>query len=255
MLHIAELLWPIAVATLTASMLTGAAPTSRRQVYTTDSCSMDAIGRTAAVDTSRMRRLTRALAPGESAEGGEMTAYFQQDQPRVVVIQYFGETGKTIVRYFLASPDQYLVEREELRYARPISINSRPTIVARLPTTLYVCGTTSTAPSAPADVKQVRAELDSALARLALDGKARQHAYRPPEGYVPDSITAIRIAKAVLTPVYGAGQIDHEGPLSASLSAGVWTVKGTLPAGMVGGVAVVQIAKRDGRILRMSHSK
>jgi hypothetical protein len=81
------------------------------------------------------------------------------------------------------------------------------------------------------------------------------HSYVPPNGFVPDSITAIRVAEAVLIPVYGAEQIEREKPLSAKLQTGVWTIEGHLPPGMVGGVALVQIAKKDGCILRMSHGK
>jgi hypothetical protein len=32
---------------------------------------------------------------------------------------------------------------------------------------------------------------------------ARGQGYRPKEGYVPDSTTAVKIAEAVLVPVYG----------------------------------------------------
>ncbi len=34
--------------------------------------------------------------------------------------------------------------------------------------------------------------------------------YRPKEGYVPDAATAVRIADAVLAPVYGEKQIESE---------------------------------------------
>lgn len=81
------------------------------------------------------------------------------------------------------------------------------------------------------------------------------HSYIPPNGFVPDSITAVRIATAVWNPIYGERQIHGEEPYRASLRGGIWTVEGTLPADAIGGVAVAEIAKRDGRIVRVSHGK
>jgi len=79
--------------------------------------------------------------------------------------------------------------------------------------------------------------------------------YVPSNGFVPDAATATRIAEAVFIPVYGAGQIAKEEPFTARLEGGAWIVKGTLRAGFVGGVAVVKIDRRDGRILYMMHGK
>jgi hypothetical protein len=83
----------------------------------------------------------------------------------------------------------------------------------------------------------------------------------PAEGYVPDSTTAVRIAEAVLTPIYSAAQLTTERPFGARLSNGIWTVLGTLPPTgrpgeeRVGGVAVVKLCKADGRILLVTHEK
>jgi hypothetical protein len=86
----------------------------------------------------------------------------------------------------------------------------------------------------------------------------------PKEGYVPDSGTAVKIAEAVLVPVYGESKVAAEKPFNAKLNHGVWTVSGTLhcPDGKggtttlcAGGVAVVEISKADARILSMAHYK
>ena len=86
-----------------------------------------------------------------------------------------------------------------------------------------------------------------------------EHFYKPEIGYVPDEITAIKIAKAVLTPIYGEEKISAENPFQAELKDGVWTVTGTLhcPTGndCFGGVALIEINKNDGRILRVSHGQ
>ena len=88
--------------------------------------------------------------------------------------------------------------------------------------------------------------------------------YIPKTGYVPDSDTAVKVAEAVLVPVYGKKQIESERPFTATLKNDVWTVEGTLrcPDGKGGvttdcdgGVAVVRISKRDARVLYMLHGK
>ena len=44
--------------------------------------------------------------------------------------------------------------------------------------------------------------------------------------------------------------------LKAKLENGIWHVSGSLPKGSVkGGVAVAEISKSDGRIIRVSHGK
>jgi hypothetical protein len=82
-----------------------------------------------------------------------------------------------------------------------------------------------------------------------------KHNYKPKEGYVPDEKTAIRIAVAVWIPIYGEKEIEGEKPYQAKLDKGVWTVEGSLPEGWLGGVAVAEIAKDDGCILRVSHGE
>jgi hypothetical protein len=81
------------------------------------------------------------------------------------------------------------------------------------------------------------------------------HSYVPPDGFVPDAVTAVRIAVAVWIPIYGAKQIETEKPFTATLAGGVSTVTGSLPTGFAGGVAYAEIAKADGRIIRVTHGK
>jgi hypothetical protein len=92
-------------------------------------------------------------------------------------------------------------------------------------------------------------------ASLALAGEDPKHNYKPDAGYVPDTKTAIKIAVAVWEPIYGEKQIASEKPYNAVLTNGVWTVQGSLPKDWVGGVAIAEIVKDDGRILRVSHGK
>ena len=83
----------------------------------------------------------------------------------------------------------------------------------------------------------------------------------PINGFVPDSLTAMRVAEAVLEPVYGAALVQRERPFSAKLVKSTWIVRGggvdEVPDSLrrAGGVAEVRIARRDGRIEYMSHGK
>ena len=72
---------------------------------------------------------------------------------------------------------------------------------------------------------------------------------------VPDETTAVRVAEKVLIPIYGRKHIESERPFTAKLNGNVWTVYGYLPPGWDGGVAEVEIDKRNGRILRVTHGK
>jgi hypothetical protein len=59
-----------------------------------------------------------------------------------------------------------------------------------------------------------------------------------------------------LVPIYGEEKVLSERPFRASLSGGVWTIEGTLPAGRsAGGVALVKLAKRDARVIQVIHGK
>jgi hypothetical protein len=73
---------------------------------------------------------------------------------------------------------------------------------------------------------------------------------------VPDARAAIAIALAVWTPIYGEKMIASEKPYVATLEDGKGTVIGSSPDTMAaGGVALVEIAQSDGRILRVTHGR
>lgn len=88
----------------------------------------------------------------------------------------------------------------------------------------------------------------------------KKHNYKPKQGYVPNKATAIKIAVAVWIPIYGKKHIKGEKPYNTILKNGVWHVSGSFPKATnggirVGGVAVAEIAKNDGHIIRISHGK
>ena len=84
---------------------------------------------------------------------------------------------------------------------------------------------------------------------------AERKPWIPKDGFVPNAQTAIRIAEAVWIPIYGEKLIEGEKPFRAELNGETWVVRGYMPKGMKGGTAVAEIAKLDGRILRVVHEQ
>lgn len=72
---------------------------------------------------------------------------------------------------------------------------------------------------------------------------------------VNDSETAIQIAVAILSGVYGKDKIEKEKPYTAIEHEGFWYVNGSLPKDWVGGVAHIKIRKKDGAVMGYLHTK
>lgn len=77
----------------------------------------------------------------------------------------------------------------------------------------------------------------------------------PKNGFIPDERTAISVAEAILSPIYGEKQIISERPFHATLNDGIWTVSGSLPQGWNGGVATIRIDKKTGTVISYIHGK
>ncbi len=78
--------------------------------------------------------------------------------------------------------------------------------------------------------------------------------------YVPDEVTAKKIAEAVWLPIYGE-KILSQRPYEAELADGIWIVKGLIPLPYReepewrGGTAYIEIQKKDCKVLRVSHGR
>jgi hypothetical protein len=95
--------------------------------------------------------------------------------------------------------------------------------------------------------------LNMLIGNVAAD---EDHLFVPESGFVPNEKTAIRIAEAVLFPIYGEDKIKQERPFTATLNNGIWTVIGSLPKPYTsGGTAIAKISKKDGRIIGVIHEK
>lgn len=91
-------------------------------------------------------------------------------------------------------------------------------------------------------------------AEAEADEAEAKHNFVPKDGYVPTRDVAIKIAVAAWEPIYGAEKIADEKPYRATLKDGAWIVEGSLKT-TKGGVAIAEISKADGRIIRISHGK
>ncbi|HEX9281357.1 MAG TPA: NTF2 fold immunity protein [Candidatus Udaeobacter sp.] len=73
-------------------------------------------------------------------------------------------------------------------------------------------------------------------------------------GLVRDKETAIRIAEAILFPIYGEKSIRAQQPYRVRLENGKWTIDGAPPPrGFAGGSFHVVILQRDARVLEIGH--
>src|SRR5262245_61014477 len=72
-------------------------------------------------------------------------------------------------------------------------------------------------------------------------------------GVVSDNETAIRIAEAILFPVYGEDAIRGQRPYLVTLKDGKWTVDGTARPGFSGGCFHMVILQTDARIVEIGY--
>lgn len=92
---------------------------------------------------------------------------------------------------------------------------------------------------------------------FSIKNNVHAQATQPPQeeqNYVPDSITAIKIAEAVWLPKYGK-RIYKKKPFTATLQNDtIWVVRGTLHH-KKGGAPFAEIQKKDGKIINVYYTK
>jgi hypothetical protein len=67
---------------------------------------------------------------------------------------------------------------------------------------------------------------------------------------VPDKVTAVSIAEAVLTPIYGKETVFAARPFDAKLIGDVWNVDGSIPP-RSGGTLHIEISRKNGCVLKI----
>lgn len=88
-----------------------------------------------------------------------------------------------------------------------------------------------------------------------LDQRKSMYSFIPEQGFVSDETTAMTIAEAILVPIYGKDVIERQKPFVVSLSGNVWTITGSLPKDILGGVFFIQISRQDARVITLTHGK
>ena len=76
----------------------------------------------------------------------------------------------------------------------------------------------------------------------------------PAKGFVPDELTARKIAEAVLLPIYGK-EIISQKPFKVELIGDVWVITGVRKELALAGVVHIEIQRSDCKILKVFHGK
>ena len=87
------------------------------------------------------------------------------------------------------------------------------------------------------------------------DGRISGLQRLPAANAIDNERVAAAIGYAVLAAAYGAREIDAQLPLSVTSQGEAWIVIGQRPVDTLGGVAHIEIARSDGRVLRMTHGR
>ena len=73
--------------------------------------------------------------------------------------------------------------------------------------------------------------------------------------YVPNEETAIKIAEAILIPIYG-NEVLKKKPFTVRLiNDKIWHVEGSMNLDELGGIPIIEIQKKDCKILSITHTK
>jgi hypothetical protein len=105
----------------------------------------------AEVDTTKLQRREIDGPTGESAEGSTIVEFRDSIQRRLLVVTYFGETGRTRYAYYFTSPTSYLQRAVEERYAAPLT-TTPPSVASSTRSEVLVCNGTLTGASADSTV-------------------------------------------------------------------------------------------------------
>lgn len=73
----------------------------------------------------RCRQVKRDL-PGESAEGGELTAYFLGSSLRKIAAKFYGETGQALEECYFGDGRLFFALRTESHYDKPLFFDKPP---------------------------------------------------------------------------------------------------------------------------------
>jgi hypothetical protein len=87
----------------------------------------------------------------------------------------------------------------------------------------------------------------------SFDKREPHHRVLSHAGLISSESIAKDVAYSYLKAVYPDDRYLR--PMTATLSNGVWTVNGTLPKAMLGGVAGIALCQSNGRVLEIAHGR
>ena len=82
--------------------------------------------------------------------------------------------------------------------------------------------------------------------------------YIPADGLIPTQEIAVQIAEIILSQLYGQENIEQQKPFSINLEDDVWIIEGYWDRNDFstdGGVAYMEISKKNGAVLKVIHTK
>jgi hypothetical protein len=126
-------------------LLCGGVPVSKISAQATApsidrGCDTVAVHRRVRADSAA---LTRKIYEGPvegSTEGAAIIAYFDARGPRLLLVEYLGETGKVAFQFRIADSANYTVDRVESDYNVPITDSSFTGVARSAEERLLVCG-------------------------------------------------------------------------------------------------------------------
>lgn len=128
-------------------------------------CSMETLGRALAVDTAGLRKHHREGPSPGTSEGMSLTVFSFGRTPRVIHASYMGETGRLDLRYYLLDSASFVVDRDEVRYARPIT-KSHARVASRIRNFAYYCDGKLLSDAYLGATRDLRPTLDTLLQSL-----------------------------------------------------------------------------------------
>ena len=101
-------------------------------------CEVSDLLRLSTADLSKYEKIETALL-GESAEGASVEYYYSSSGDlEAIQSVYYGETGKTVLKYYFGSPSTYTSKLTEYFYSAPIYVDGSE-IVAINQSHMVVC--------------------------------------------------------------------------------------------------------------------
>lgn len=127
------------IAGIVSATVAGGWPMALAHTAPPRGCDRTRLGTALVVDTAALARKEWSGPSTQASEGSSVETWSDHSGVRVIRATYYGETGRTALRYYLLDPLNFVVEGEEVIYDAPLAIAQEPRVHARVPAVIYVC--------------------------------------------------------------------------------------------------------------------